>query len=306
MAIKHTKTAVPDVDKVDCTDWNADHTAEEDPIFTAWDKDHADLTNVTSDQHHNEAHTLASHSTKAHTELTNVTSDQHHAQSHNAASHSDITSTGAQIDDAVSKKHDRQHALNSAADHTGAITDAQHGVRTTANAHAHSHLSGVTSDLHHAQSHNIASHSDTTATGAELEELTDGSETTLHSHAAAAFPSYDTGWINRSDWTDVNPGSNVGLNVNSPVVHNLNAPLSELIVRMFVSTDGEDWNSFEIGPAPNVTDTKVYGIFINELSVNAVNIQTGIDGLVYIVGNGTAFIIAAQNYYYKIKVWKLG
>ncbi len=33
-------------------------------------------------------------------------------------------------------------------------------------------------------SHTIASHSDTTATGAELEELTDGSETTLHSHAS--------------------------------------------------------------------------------------------------------------------------
>lgn len=33
--------------------------------------------------------------------------------------------------------------------------------------------------------HSIASHNDTTATGAELEELTDGSETTLHSHAAA-------------------------------------------------------------------------------------------------------------------------
>jgi hypothetical protein len=35
----------------------------------------------------------------------------------------------------------------------------------------------------HAESHTVASHSDTTATGAELEELTDGSETTLHSHA---------------------------------------------------------------------------------------------------------------------------
>lgn len=37
----------------------------------------------------------------------------------------------------------------------------------------------------HAESHTIASHSDTTGTGAELDELTDGSETTLHSHAAA-------------------------------------------------------------------------------------------------------------------------
>lgn len=35
----------------------------------------------------------------------------------------------------------------------------------------------------HAIVHTVASHSDTTATGAELDELTDGSVTTLHSHA---------------------------------------------------------------------------------------------------------------------------
>lgn len=39
---------------------------------------------------------------------------------------------------------------------------------------------------HHAEAHTIASHSDTTATGAELETLTDGSETTLHSHAGGS------------------------------------------------------------------------------------------------------------------------
>ena len=37
------------------------------------------------------------------------------------------------------------------------------------------------------QAHTIASHSDTTGTGAELETLTDGSETALHSHAAGAI-----------------------------------------------------------------------------------------------------------------------
>lgn len=37
----------------------------------------------------------------------------------------------------------------------------------------------------HAQSHNIASHSDTSATGAELNTLTGGGETTLHSHAVS-------------------------------------------------------------------------------------------------------------------------
>lgn len=36
---------------------------------------------------------------------------------------------------------------------------------------------------HHASAHTVASHSDTTGTGAELETLTDGSETALHSHA---------------------------------------------------------------------------------------------------------------------------
>lgn len=34
----------------------------------------------------------------------------------------------------------------------------------------------------HAQSHNIASHSDTTATGTELDTLTGGGDTTLHDH----------------------------------------------------------------------------------------------------------------------------
>lgn len=71
MAIKHStiKAALQRLFAV--ADWNADHTGT---------LDHG-------------------------TELTNVTSDQHHNESHNAASHSDITSTGAQIDDAVSKKH---------------------------------------------------------------------------------------------------------------------------------------------------------------------------------------------------------
>lgn len=41
---------------------------------------------------------------------------------------------------------------------------------------------------HHAEGHTIPSHSDTTATGAELEELTDGSQTALHSHAGGGGP----------------------------------------------------------------------------------------------------------------------
>lgn len=42
---------------------------------------------------------------------------------------------------------------------SGSITDAQHGARTQANAHAHSHLSGIGANDHHAQAHTLGSHS---------------------------------------------------------------------------------------------------------------------------------------------------
>ncbi len=60
---------------------------------------------------------------------------------------------------------------------------------------AHANLTGVGTDDHHAQSHTVASHSDTTGTGPELDTLTDGSDAdVLHAHAtsvtaAASFTS---------------------------------------------------------------------------------------------------------------------
>lgn len=121
MVIKHSTTHNPN-DIVPSADWNADHTgtAPADPhththasttgqtsddhhpqahtLASHSTKAHTELTNVTSDQHHPQAHTLASHSTKAHTELTNVTADQHHNESHNMASHTDDYSAGGGID----------------------------------------------------------------------------------------------------------------------------------------------------------------------------------------------------------------
>lgn len=48
---------------------------------------------------------------------------------------------------------------------------------------SHDDLTGVSADDHHAEAHTVASHSDTTATGAELETLTDGSNAdALHVH----------------------------------------------------------------------------------------------------------------------------
>jgi len=52
MAIKHTTIKVAGQKLFAVADWNADHSPEQDPVFTAWDKDHADLSNVTANQHH--------------------------------------------------------------------------------------------------------------------------------------------------------------------------------------------------------------------------------------------------------------
>ena len=73
--------------------------------------------------------------------------------------------------------------------HTVKYTDAEAGVVATNSITTHA----GDADAHHAQSHNIASHSDTTATGAELETLTDGSNAdSLHAHPGGGGASTNT------------------------------------------------------------------------------------------------------------------
>ena len=60
---------------------------------------HGDLGSVTSDQHHPQAHSLASHSTKAHSELSDAPADAHHVEVHAPESHSDTDITGAELED---------------------------------------------------------------------------------------------------------------------------------------------------------------------------------------------------------------
>lgn len=110
----------------------------------------------------------------SHDTISDVSVDDHHAQSHNAASHSDITVTGANID----------------ASHVHTSSDGTNHAHVVAN---DTHVAGDGSDhadvatntaASHAEAHTVASHSDTTATGAELETLTDNSMAdTLHRHS---------------------------------------------------------------------------------------------------------------------------
>ncbi len=98
----------------------------------------------------------------AHADTTGQTADDHHAEVHTIASH-DTTATGAELETLTD----------------GSNADGLHGHA----APSHAATTGQTADDHHDEAHTIASHSDTSATGAEMDELTDGSETVLHTHA---------------------------------------------------------------------------------------------------------------------------
>ncbi len=136
-----------------------------------------------------------------------------------------------------------------------------------------------------------------------LDLLCDGSGWIILSVKA----SYDTGWINRSDWTNVHLGSDDTLNTDSNVTHNLNAPLSDIIVKVLISTDGTDANSFEVQYIDHLPGASLqHGITILQVDSNNIIVQVATHGLVYSDSSGTLIWIDTENWYYKIKVWKLG
>ncbi|GAI13398.1 unnamed protein product, partial [marine sediment metagenome] len=88
--------------------WIEDTTVQKVWNGTAWVRlgstiNHQNLTGVTPDQHHPQAHTLGSHSTKAHSELTDVEPDQHHPQAHTLGSHS--TKAHDELSDVTPDQH---------------------------------------------------------------------------------------------------------------------------------------------------------------------------------------------------------
>ena len=120
----------------------------------------------------------------------------------------------------------------------------------------------------------------------------------------ASKQSYETAWINRSDWTNVHPGSDNTKNADSNVTHNLDAPLSELIVRFLISTDGTDNNSFEVLSSLRF-DTGVLvrlGIQVDQVDSDNILIQTGVEGIGSLTTAGAHLTIGTQNWYYKIVV----
>jgi len=95
--------------------------------------------------------------------------DAHHTQSH-------VLATGTALGG--------DHTISGAAD--GQVLRASSSTAARFDQLAHADLGTVTADQHHNESHTVASHSDTTGTGSELNTLTDGSDAgSLHVHDAA-------------------------------------------------------------------------------------------------------------------------
>lgn len=106
---------------------------------------------------------------------------------HAIASHSDTSATGAEMETLTS----------------GGNADALHA--HAAPAIAHLATTGQGTDDHHPQLHTVASHSDTSATGAELNTLTDGSNADdLHNHSGGVGFTPHSAYIENAASADVN------------------------------------------------------------------------------------------------------
>lgn len=114
---------------------------------------------------------------------------------------------------------------------------------------------------------------------------------------------YDTGWINRSDWTNVHLGSDTTLNLDSNVTHSFNAPLSDLLVKVYWSSDGTDANSMEIIYQADAATNYGYGIIV--VDNNNIKVQTTTNGIAFITDAGGVDYLTNDNGYYKVKVWCL-
>lgn len=116
---------------------------------------------------------------------------------------------------------------------------------------------------------------------------------------------YDTGWISNNDWTNVHLGTTA---INNNVVHSLTANLSDLIVRVLLSTDGTDNNSFEIARGFHFEDGNARdsgGITVYQVDTANIKVQTGAVGICIIDDSGANTFVDSETWYYKVKVWRL-
>lgn len=124
-------------------------------------------------------------------------------------------------------------------------------------------------------------------------------------------PKFDSGWLLNemagagvADWANVHLG-NDPTDPTDNLTHGLDAPLSDIIVKILISIDGTDNNSFEIVDS-SYSSNDAWGITVYEVDDNNLKIQTGNRSFLYINDTGGIVGIEGNDWYYKIKIWKLG
>jgi len=115
---------------------------------------------------------------------------------------------------------------------------------------------------------------------------------------------YSTGWVSNSDWTDRHLGTTAGGNV----VHNLGKPLSQLDVKVFISTDGTEANAREVASFTDVQEVSAgyypIGLMTFAVDNNNIKVQTADYGVSLINDDGSYILVDNEAYYYKIEVSK--
>lgn len=118
----------------------------------------------------------------------------------------------------------------------------------------------------------------------------------------AGHISYSTGWVNISDWANVHLSSD-GSTTGS-VIHNLNANIDELNVKILISTTASIINSFQGIYAVKEGQTADHGLGLHAVDNNNIIVQIASGGLRYVANDGTVTGIVTLNGYYNIIVEK--
>ena len=142
-------------------------------------------------------------------------------------------------------------------------------------------------------------------TSATIADLVVTNSLTLNFPTAA---DHDTGWLLNElggtgvgDWTNVHLGDDPTDPADN-ITHGLNLPLASLRVKLLISTDGTDANSFEIGFTDR-NPTATYGYIVDAVDDDNFIVQTGANGISTLATNGVITVIDSEDWYYRIMVW---
>ena len=111
------------------------------------------------------------------------------------------------------------------------------------------------------------------------------------------LPFYTTGWVVCNDWTDQGLGTAVGGNV----VHNLNASLQDLDIKVLFSATGSDSDAIECYNLNSVA-TGDTGFTPNYVNNNEFWIQTGANGVARLNLTTGVFTLIPNGWFYKVIV----